>query len=70
MNDYQQANKNRFDRTGGRIGLCITLSSGPAFWSRGWRGCQFCGGDVKGHTPLVPFIEYTLDGVRSGWRCA
>lgn len=67
---YERRNWERYRASGGRVGMLIVLDKAPPFWSRGWRGCDRCGGDVHQPGPMEFFEERSADGeIRRGWRC-
>lgn len=60
---YSSRMRERFHKTG--EGFPVDLGAQGTFWSRGWRGCQFCEKGVHDSVTLYPFS----DGDRKGWRC-
>jgi hypothetical protein len=66
--DYERANQSAYLRSNGRVGMRIVLSKG-VFWSRGWRGCPQCGGDVTTHKPNKLYLVIEGDYMRIGWSC-
>lgn len=68
-NEYEARARELYERSEGRLGLKIPVLKGRPFYSKGWRGCEFCWGDVKGPTTLYYFEEQKDGIIRKGWRC-
>lgn len=67
--NYSDQNWQRHRETNGRMGMRVDLGSQGAFWSKGWKGCEWCNGDV--HAPIVlhPFKAERNGETVSGFRC-
>lgn len=65
---YERRNKRVWDESNGKQGMRIVLSKG-VFWSRGWRGCPQCGGDVTTHRPNKMYLVVEGEYMRIGWSC-
>lgn len=68
--NYSDANHERYLQTNGRLGMRVDLGiKGGTFWSKGWRGCEWCSGDVRQAVTLYPFREIRNGVEVTGWRC-
>lgn len=65
---YERVNQRTYMASGGKQGMRIVLSKG-VFWSRGWRGCPQCGGDVTTHKPDKMYLVVEGEHMRIGWSC-
>jgi hypothetical protein len=54
--------------TGGREGMAVQLSDG-VFWSKGWKGCEFCGRSAHHPVQLHRFRVVRNGRITEGWRC-
>lgn len=69
LSQYEENNKAAFTMTEGRVGMPIPLVPRGVFWSRGWRGCPVCGGDITNHDPAVYYAQVRGTTMRTGWSC-
>ena len=67
--DYERANRSAYERSDGRIGMPIPLKPNGVFWSRGWRGCPQCGGNVTTHRANKMYLVVEGEHMRIGWSC-
>lgn len=69
MSAYEVGNQAAWKRTNGRVGMPIPLLPRGVFWSRGWRGCPQCGGNVTTHHADQPYTVREGGVVRAGFSC-
>lgn len=65
---YERINQRTYQESKGKRGMMIPLGKG-VFWSRGWRGCPQCGGDVTTHRANKMYLTVEGDSMRIGWSC-
>ena len=66
---YEHRNRDAYVRSNGKVGMPIPLYPRGVFWSRGFRGCPQCNGDVSEHRPNKMYLVVEGDYVRIGWSC-